>query len=245
MTQEAFGFGHNQGSAFDVTSTEDLAANVRDFGDTAGQWLDLKVLDTEEDASRLNDFLAGARKLSKTIDERRKAAKKPFDDAAGEVQRAFAPLVDALSKATQRVEPMLKDYLRRKAAEDQAERTRRIQEADNRAREAKIAADQAASRNDVVGEAAAEAAQKQAAALQKAAERQVATRVASATGGTKAVGLRTVRVAVLININQAFMAFRDAPEVAELLTTLAQRIVRAAAYDGASINGFNVETREV
>lgn len=225
--------GHNAGPPFNQDQVDKLAQEANDWLDTAGKWLDKKKVETEDDAARLNDFIAGARKKWKVIDEARKDAKKPHDDAGKAVQAAFKPVLEKLERAAQKVQPMLTAFMEeqdRKRRED----ARKAEEEARKAREdAEKAAAQAAARNDVSGEVDAEEATKAAAAKAKEAERLAKgrTNVSSATGGGRTASLRTYVHAEVKNVRAAFMHFAQAPELLECLRTLAEREARSKDFD--------------
>jgi hypothetical protein len=230
--------GHNFPPPYDPSVIALFKPRINAFAETAGQWLDMGEIESEEDAARLNDFLNGARKLFKEIDAARVEAKKPHDVAAKEVQTVYSALLDVVTKTAEKPKPLLARFLERKRVAEEQERARKKAVADALAKEAADRATMAAMQNDVVGEAEAEAAAKEAAKLQKQADKPVNASIGSATGGGRTMSQRTIRDVRLVNINKAFMEFRESPEVAEVLTTLARRRVRAGDFDGAEIPGF-------
>lgn len=235
--------GDNRPPPYDPDVIDAFKPRINAFADTVGQWLDMGDIETEEDAARLNDFLTGARKLWKEIDAARVEAKKPHDEAAKAVQSAFSTLLDIVTKAAEKPKPMLARFLEKKRKEEEAEKARQKAEADRLAKEAQERARLAALQNDVVGEAEAEAAAKAAEKAQKEAAKPVKVAVGSATGGGRTMAQRTIRDVRLVNINKAFMEFREHAEVAEVLLTLARRRVRAADFNGAEIPGFERDDR--
>lgn len=238
--------GHNIPPLVDPEILDREAKRVATFCDAAGDWLDLREIDSAEKASELEDFISGCRKAWTEIDGTRKANKKPHDDAAAAVQKAFAPLLDKLEKAAKSVAPMKQAWLKKEQLRlqaEQAERQRLADEAAQRARDELAAAE---ARNDVAGMADAEAAQKEAADAAKAAARPVRATVTSATGGGRASGLRTTRVAVINNMHLAFREVMAEPRVVDAVQSALNAIVRSAEF-GANprkIPGVTVETKE-
>lgn len=232
---------HNNPPPYDPAVLDALRPPVTAFAETAGQWLDLGEIKTEEDAARLNDFLAGARKLSKQIDEARVAQKKPHDDAAKAVQSAFSPMADVVAKSADKVKPMMTRWLQRQKEAAEAERRAAAEEAARIRREAEEQARLASMRNDVVAEAEAEAKAKEAEKAAKAAEKEVKVNVGSATGGARTTGLRTYRKAVIEKFTLACMTLKDEPELIATLERLATARIRAAGWpkDG-DLPGFNI-----
>lgn len=225
--------GHNNPPPFDPAIVQEHDEVAAKFTDTAGKWLDRGDLTAEEDAQKLNDFIAGARGRKKLVDAARADAKKPHDDAGKAVQAAFTPIMAKLDAAVAKVQPLLTKWLEDKEAARKKEAARLAEEARLAREEAAKLAAQAAARNDVSGEIDAEAAMKAAAYAEKAAVRmeRATDKVASATGGTKSAGLRTYWRATIANRGAAIMHYRDAPEIAELLVNLAERDARRAGFD--------------
>lgn len=225
--------GGNQGPPFDPDQVEKLAAEGVQFIDAAGKWLDKKKLTTEDDAGRLNDFITGLKKRRKAVDQARADAKKPHDDAAKAVQAAFKPVLDQFDLAVKKVQPMLTAFLQEQDDKRKAEARRQAEEARKAQEEADRLAAQAASRNDVAGEAEAEEARKRAADQAKEAARAEAQRsnVRSATGGGRTASLRTYYRAEVTNPRVAFMDMQNEPEVLECLRQVAERRARAKGFD--------------
>ena len=236
--------GANFPPPFDPAVVQEHDEAAARFADVAGQWLDRGDLTAEEDAQKLTDFIAGARGRKKLADAARADAKRPHDDAGKAVQAAFAPILTKLDAAVAKVQPLLTKWLEAKEAARKKEAARLAEEARLAREEAARLAAQAAARNDVSGEIDAEAAMKAAADAEKAAARmeRASDKVSSATGGTKAAGLRTYWRAELVNRGAGIMRYRDAPELAALLVTLAERDARAKGFDPETmtIPGFNL-----
>jgi hypothetical protein len=210
---------------------------VNDFTDAAGAWLDLERIETEEQALKLTDFVAGSRKLYKHIDEARIEAKRPHDEAGKVVQAAFTPRLLKIEETVKQVLPLQNDWLDRvrKAEEErrrlQAEAARKLQE------EAEALRAQAAGRNDISGQVDAEAMQKQADKLAASAAAPVKVSAGSATGAGRTIAQVETRTAKIINMNVLFMHFREATEVAEVLQRLANAALRVKGWDGKDIPG--------
>lgn len=230
----------------DVVEAHD--AKAREFLDAAGEWLDIGEITDEAQAGKLTDFVAGVKAVIKTVDEDRKADKKIHDERGKQVQRAYTPIIEALKKAVERVEPLQRGWLKKVEERQRAEAERLRKEAEEAARLAEEQAKQAESRHDVAGEAAAEAAAKEAERLQREARRAKKARAksASASGGTRSASLRTSWRAEITNIRVAFLAFEDAPEAADLIRALAERKARSSGFDPEkdSIPGIRLHKTE-
>lgn len=217
--------------AFDKEALQALWVDVNAFADTAGQWLDLKEIKTQQEADLISDYITGARKKFTQIETARKDAKKPFMDAASSVDTAYNPPKSVLERSVARLKPMLEAFMR-------AEQKRLD---DDRAAAAKIAkekADKAAAdllaaqkRNDVAGEVAAEAAAKEAAKETKVATKVQKVKTTSATGGGRAMAMRYRRVVEVTNVRALFMHYQDRPEVHDLLTRLANAEANTAGFE--------------
>lgn len=226
---------------FDPVIHEALRLNVAAFCDAAGAWLDLKIITTTEQSERLTDFVAGARGLFKKVDTARDAAKRPYDEKADKVQKAFKPLMDKLEKIAKSMKDMQADWLRREEARIAAEKRALQEEADRKRREAEAAAAQAAARNDISGQVDAEAALKEAEDQAAAASRTEKARAGSATGGGRTMALRTQAYAEVENWRAVFMHFENRQEVKDVL----QRLADAAIRGGETVPGAKRQERKV
>lgn len=211
----------------------DFHARVRDFADAAGAWLDLKSLADEEQAGKCKDFIDGTRKLVAEIDAQRRAEKAPHLAAGKAVDDAFGALLRPLEKAIERTKALQTDYLRREKARLDAERAEAARIAREQADAAEAARRAAEERNDVIGIAEAEEAAKAAEQAEVAAAREARARVTSATGGGRATGLKTRRVATIVNINVAFMQVRGEPAVVAAIQAALNAIVRTKEFGAA------------
>ena len=73
---------HNGPPPFDPDAFAAVKAKVDNFALTAGAWADLGEIDSQDRAERASDFVDGARKVYREVDEARKVAKAPHDVAA-------------------------------------------------------------------------------------------------------------------------------------------------------------------
>ena len=235
--------GGSEPLPYDAERHAKLRLQALAFADACGKWRDLKTITTAEQAEKLTDFVAGARGLTKKVEETRKAEKKVWDDKGAAVQKAFVALTDILTRATESVKPLQADWLKREQDRINAEQAEKRRLAEEAAAEAARLAAQAATRNDVVGEAEAEKAAKEAAKLQKAAGRDVRAKAGSATGGGRTMSLRTVKTAQIVSQNAIYMHFREHPRVQEVLQALANEAVRAGVEFPENI--LTVKTEQV
>lgn len=236
--------GHNNPPPYDPEAFAALVRAAQDYADAGGEWLDLKAIETEEQAQYLADYIDGARKKLKQVETWRVDAKRPHDEAAKAVQNAAARPKTILETSIKKALDLLTPYQVRKKREEEERQRAAREEAERQRAEADRLAAQAAARNDIAGEVEAERLAKEAEKAAKAADRPATGAVGSATGGGRTVALVTVKVAVIDNPVQVFMFFRDRPEVLDVLQRLANGYVRAAAFDGNPIPGTHIVTEE-
>ncbi|BBU58547.1 hypothetical protein KU6B_48120 [Mameliella alba] len=243
------GMGHNAPPVFRQEVVDAHAAKASEFLDAAGEWLEAGAIETEERAAQLTDFITGLKAVKSKIEEDRKTDKKPHDDAGKAVQAAYKPLADKIDKALGKVNPLMGAYLSKVEAEQRAEAERKRKEAEEAQRAAEEKARQAQARHDVSGEYDAEEAQKAAEKAHKDADRAAKARpkASSATGGGRAISMRTVWTAELADMKAAFMQFADHPEVEAVLVRLAEAKARSRDFDPTkqTIPGFTLTAKKV
>jgi uncharacterized protein with von Willebrand factor type A (vWA) domain len=239
--------GHNNPPPYDPDVLEALKAEVNQAALTAGAWLDARVIESDEDAQRANDYVRALGALHDKADAARKAAKKPHDEAAKVIQAAFGKILDPLTLAQGAVKSMLSKFAQAKAAHLEQERQAAIAAAEAEVERGRAALAAAEGRNDVIGMATEasglEAAEKALAKLTGKAAPKV--KIASATGGGRTMGTKTVRRASLENVNLAFMHYRDHPEVKECLERIANADLRAAKGQPVNLPGFTVTEERI
>lgn len=225
--------GDNRPPPFDPDVVEKLNAEGAQFLDAAGKWIENGKIQSEDDAQRLNDFIAGLSKRYKAADDARKAAKRPHDDAGKAVQAAFKPILDKIDTAKQRVQPLLSDWMNEQERKRKEEAERQRKAAEFARQEAERKAAEAAARNDVSGEIDAAAAQEEADRLQKEADRaaKARTNVGSATGGGRTASLRTFVEVEVTNARVLFMRYAENPHLLACLRDLASAEARAKGFD--------------
>lgn len=226
---------------YDAAKHAAFKLRVTAFADACGKWRDLKKIDTAEQSGKLTDFVTGARGIEKLIEEQRKTEKKVWDDKGKVVQAAYADLLDVMKRAIDSVKPLQADWLTREAARMAREKAEEKRIADEKAAEAERLAQQAAARNDVMGEAEAERLRKEAEKGQRAAARPVKAKAGSASGGGRAMSLRNVRTAEIHSQNGVYMHFREDQRVIALLQQLANEAVRAGVEFDPKILTVKIE----
>lgn len=235
---------HNGPPIIDPELLAQSKAKVEDFAKTAAEWLALEAITSAEQAGLLADYIAGARGVFKRIDEARKAAKKPHDDAAAEVQKAFTPLLDAITRSVERLKPMQTAWLAAEQRRLDAEREEKRRAAEALRIKAEEQAALAAASNSITGELEAERLQKEAEKAEKEAGREVRANVQSASGGGRTMALRIIKKVRITDINHLYRHYRARPELAELLIRMAEAEVRAASWNGTPPPGTEVYGQE-
>lgn len=228
-------------TAYDAAIHATLNLTVLDFCDACGAWKDVGPITSQEQAARLTDFITQVRDLEKRVEDARINAKKPWDFKADQVQTAFKPLKEKLALVKTSMGDQMADFLKREKARVEAEQAEAERVARIAADEARRAAEAAAARNDVSGAVDAQAAIEQAEKAVKAAEKPVSAKIGSASGGGRAISLRTQAYADIENLNLVYMAFRDHDDVKAVL----QKLADAAIRGGNEVPGAVRKTREV
>lgn len=233
--------GHNNPPAFNPEALDELSAKAADIADAAAEWKEAGEITTKEQAEKLNDFLAGARKTISAIEDKRKAEKAPYLEAGRKVDEAFGKQREIVERAGKLVKPLLEMFLR---AQEEKERKRKAEEArkaQQQAEEAERERRQAEARNDLVGQKDAEEKAKAAAEAAAEAQRNESAKVDSATGGGKRTALRTNRWVEIVSINQAMLHYRDNPEMSSFLIRLGNADLRAAKGKEIALPGFEIK----
>lgn len=239
------GIGHNNPPAYDPDIFADLTSRTDAFMKAS---TDIRQkhnpIQTDDQAKLLTDHITGLRGLKKQVDDARKIAKKPHDDAGRIVQEAFNPVLDRIERAVTAMLAMQADYLSRRAEEERKRKAEEQARADAARIEAERLAAEAAASGDLEAEAEAEAKAKEAASLAKEAAKPSVVNVGSATGAGRTVALVKVREAKIANIRLLFLHYHDRPEVAEVLVRLANADIRANDVDESKIPGIEIITTE-
>jgi hypothetical protein len=229
-----------------------ISEDADTFLTEARNWADGTAIETQAQADDVSRLIEHGRKLAKAADEARKEENRPHDDAKAKVQEKYAPLFadpktrtpGRVFKAIDALKATLQPYLARLDAEKREAERKAREEAEAAAREAAEAMRQAAA-NDLDAREEAEAKVKAAEAAERAAK-QAAADKAHATGGERAMGLRTVWKAEIVNLNDAVRWFweRDPAPFAALAQKLADDLVRAGRR-GDAIPGVEIREEKV
>jgi len=238
--------GHNNPP--DATPREALVTNLADLLAEAHNWADGTTVEDQAQADEASRLIDELRKGAKAADEQRVLEKKPHDDACKEIQDFWNHWIadpktknpGKVWKAIDALKACVKPYLDRLEAERQEAARKAREEAEAAARAAAEAA-RAASSSDL---AALEAATELAFIAEDTAReaKRIEKSRAQARGGERALGLRTVFVAVMTYRKAALLHYvAQQPEAfVDLLQRLADTDVRGGKRQ---IPGFTVEQR--
>lgn len=218
-----------------------FTAHIEDLFTEAANFLDGEPIASEGQANAVSALLDQARKAGKDADAARAAEKKPHDDAGKAVQAKWKPLLDkadlTVSTAKRALAPWLLKVEQENAA--RAAEDRRLAAAKTEAARAAMAA---ADPSNLAAQAATEALVKDAAKAEKVAAKSEAAK-AHATGGARAVGLRSYFHPELIDPAEALAHYR-ATQPGALRAFLLSLAETDVANGARKLPGFDViETR--
>jgi hypothetical protein len=227
-----------------------IAEHLEGLIDEARNFADGEPVANQGQADAVSALIESLRIAAKDADAERVRENKPHDDAKAAVQAKYAPLIadpknknpGKVWKAIDALKACLQPYLAALDAEKrEAERVAR-EAADKAAKDA-VDAMRAAAANDLQAREQAEALIADAEAAQKAAKAAAGDK-AHATGGSRAMGLRSVWKAELkdAQIAAGFFWKRDPSVFNAFLQKLADEDVRAGKR---SIPGFDVTEARV
>lgn len=252
MDDLSAGIGHNSGLPYDPDIADALERRVRDLADAGGVWLDLGRVEDDAQAGKLSDFITQTRKCEKEIEDARKAAKKPHDDAAKVVDSKFKTLTAPLGALSAKLKQILSEFATEKQRRLDEQKRLEREEARRAQDEADRLRREAEARNDVIGQAAAEEAAKDAARAVKAAEKPARAQIASTTGGGRTMSQRVSYRAQIEGDSNARRAFSfllaDEASALALIAEMERLCTAARRRQGgpAEIPGVNfIEERSV
>ena len=184
-----------------------ITESIEDLLLEANNFLDGKEIENEEQEAAVASILTRLRREANAADDQRKAEKKPHDDAGKAVQAKWQPLLQKADLAVAAAKNALTSFLRKKDEAQRAAAQAAIEEA---RRLAEVAAQTASVANpqSLSDQTALKARQENAAAALKAAEKLAKARP-QAKGGERAVGLRSVWTAALIDPAAALKHYRE------------------------------------
>lgn len=214
-----------------------LTESIEDLLIEANNQLDGNGIENEEQEAAVASILTRLRREAGAADDQRKAEKRPHDEAAKAVQEKWAPLLSRAGDAIKAAKSALSSYLVKRAEAQRAAAEALAKEAEEAAEAAALAASNVRD-DDLAGRTTVRVKREAAAALQKRAERAAKAPV-HATGGERAVGLRSVWTPALVDPAAALKHYRERhpEELKAWLAGQAEKDVRAGAR---SIPGFTI-----
>lgn len=217
------------------TPLEAHTADIDDLYDEAKTWLTGAAITTQEQADGVTELMDKADKAGKAADAQRVVEKKPHDDAAALVQKAYKPLIDKAAKIKTGTKAALTVWMiaERDRLQKIADDERRA--ADAIAEAARVAHLAAASSGDLEAMEEAEELVTAAKIADRDANRADKARpMAKVEGMSRGLGLRTVWQATEITDRLELMRFlwrRNAVDFDELMLSLANDAVKAGARE--------------
>lgn len=242
--------GHNHPPVeIEPTPFEMSEVEIGDLYAEAKNWLDGEPVSSQTQADGLSKLIDDLRKAAKLADERRVEENRPFDEGKASVQARYAPLIAdtksvkgkaviAIDMAKKALAPWLQRLEDDKRAAAEAAR----KEAEEKARIAQDAL-RASNVADLEKREAAEALVREAQAAEAAATKAENSK-AHATGGTRAIGLRSVWRAEMVDGREAARHYWQTrrEEVDAFFQGLADADVRAGKRE---IPGFLIQETRV
>lgn len=239
--------GHNNPP--EPTPYEKIKQEIDDLYAEAKNWFDGEPITTEGQAAEVAKLREKLRGAAKRAEEQRKLEAKPFDDGKAEVQERYNPLIQkdrgrtdlAIKSCNSALKPYL-DEIDRKQREAALEAQRAAQQA---AHEAQKAAHAAAETNDLGKRETAEQMIANAKSLvADAARAEKAKPQVKAEGAARAVGMKSVFNAVMLDPAAAIQHYRETQPAAlkAWMQEQADKDVRAGAR---VIPGFRVDEERV
>lgn len=185
--------GHNNPP--EPTPLETFKLHIDDLFETASGFLDGTGVANDEQAEIVSKLLSDARDAGKDADKQRVIEKKPHDDAGKVVQAAWKPIIERAELTAETCKKALAPWLKAKDDALRAVALAAAKEAEEKAAAAR-ALHAATEATDLAGQEAAEQALREADEAAKAAAKADGAK-AHATGGSRAVGLRSVWTATI------------------------------------------------
>lgn len=201
---------------------------VDDLVDGANKWLAaVPVVQTDEQATRLDDFIKQADAEFKACEAERKAINKPFDDAIAANNDLWRPLATALKTINDLLKPKRTAWLQLMQKRRDDETARKAAEAAALQKAAEEAAKKAESAGTVQDVMAAQEAAKKAEAANEAVNQAVNTK-ATVKGdyAQRSSSLRTFWSATITDFDRALEHYKADPKVRDAVQSLADADAR-------------------
>ena len=230
------GIGHNQPPA----------ATVKEQADEWVEKLDALLGEpvTTLNQNSMHKILVDAGKFRQGLEASHKAEKQPHLDAGRDIDDKFKPLIAKINDKGKKVKAHVTAFLNEQ--QRKADEAQRLAEAEalRLAEEAEAAAeshDPVLDDDDDLEQTTAVAVEALAVAKAAVVETKQAGQLRG--GSSRAMGLKTVRTAVITDIDKLFEHFKDHPDVVAVLQKLADKHVKAAK--GGPIKAPGIKAQEV
>ena len=232
---ERLGIGGNNPP--EPTAHDAFTAHIEDLFSEASNFLDGEPIASEGQANAVSALLDQARKAGKDADACRAMEKKPHDDAGKAVQAKWKPLLDKADLTVSTAKKALAPWLMKVEAENRAKAEAARKEAEEKAAAARAAL-AVVDTSNLAAQAEAEALVKDAAKAEKFATKAEGAK-AHATGGARAVGLRSYFHPELIDPAEALAHYR-ATQPGALRAFLLSLAETDVANGARKLPGFDV-----
>lgn len=229
-----------------------ISEDAESWLEEARNWADGATIETQKQADAVSAVIDALRKSADAAEKQRKVEVKPFDDAKAAVQDKYAPLFapatnktpGKVHKAVAALKATLAPYLR-KLDDEKREKERIAREEAEKAARAAAEAIRAADATNLEAREAAEEKVREAEDAQRAAKIAANDR-AHATGGERAMGLRTKHVGTIIDLNEAVKFYwrQDDGPFRRLVQSMVDADVRAGRR-GSMIPGVAITEERV
>ncbi len=222
------GIGGNNPPAIDA-----FGMALDDAYETAEDFLDGSPIETQGQADAVGRIVSEVKKIKKDADAARAEEKRPHDEAAKAVQAKWKPLLDRADTIVTAAQRPLTTYLAKLAAK-QAEVERLAREEAAKAAQAAIEAQRQADSVEAIE--AAKRLQDEADAAAKAAAKAGRAK-AHVAGVDRAVGLRSYRVATVVDRRAAlnWIAKNDPDALSQFIDDYARRNAPTRPMDGVEV----------
>lgn len=244
MTSTAPALGHNRPPIFSADELDALRQRLQELNDAAGAELTAGPIAEDDDdrSARVLDLSRAIKALHDDAEKQRKADKQPHLDACREVDDAWKDITNPADALARKAKGLLTDFAKRRQARIDAERRAAEEQARQAAAEAQRRAEEAAKRNDTIGEAEAAEAKAEAERAAEEAAAKARVKIESASGVGRAGSLRTRKTVKCVNLRAAFLTLEPLlpVDLAAALEKIARDAIRQG-YDVAQMRGFEMQ----
>jgi hypothetical protein len=247
VASQAIGANHPP----ETTPYEQSREEIDKLHQQAKDLCDGQPIDNELAAMEVGTLRNEIREAAKRADERRVVEAKPFDDGKADVQARYNPLIQKGKGKTELAlaacNAALAPYLKRKDDDLRVEAERQRTEAYRIALEARTAAQEAARTGNLSARETAENLLAEAKGALKDTKKAEAAKAQIGGVGSRAIGMKTVYEADLVDPAAAIEHYRKAQPAAlkAFMLEQAAKDIRAGPKPPAAIPGFNIVPHQV